>query len=242
MTTSTINMPECWQDVQDVLDAGLDRIILFGPPGTGKTYAGLTLGNTNAGAYRLECTEEMTQADITGCWMPNGKGTWDWHMGKAVRAWDGDGINGGRLVIDEIDKASGDVLSMLLAMTDSPESCEWENPETGRKHRPRAGFSVVMTTNVEDLRELPQALLDRFPVRRRINTPHPEGLLALPEDLRGPAAASADADKDRRFSLRAFQAFDTLRQRMEMERAAKLVFGKHHAAIMDAIRINGVTR
>ena len=236
----TQTMPECWQNVQDVLSAGIDRLILFGPPGTGKTYAGLTLGNIQSGAWRLECTEEMTQADITGAWMPNGKGTWDWHTGKAVKAWAGDGINGGRLVIDEIDKASGDVLAMLLAMTDSPESCEWENPETGTKVRPRKGFSVVMTTNVEDLRELPQALLDRFPIRQRINTPHPNGLLALSADLRGPAAASADADRDRRFSLRAFQSFDTLRRNLGAERAAKLVFGRHAQSILDAIMVNGV--
>lgn len=236
----TQNLPECWQNVHDVLSAGIDRIILFGPPGTGKTYAGLTLGNTNNGAWRLECTEEMTQADITGAWMPNGKGTWDWHVGKAVKAWEGDGIRGGRLVIDEIDKASGDVLAMLLAMTDTPDSCEWEHPETGRKVRPRQGFSVVMTTNVEDLRELPQALLDRFPIRQRINTPHPNGLMRLPSDLRGPAAASADADRDRRFSLRAFQAFDTLRKSVGAERAAKLVFGRHAQSILDAIMVNGV--
>lgn len=238
MDTNT--MPECWRNVHDILDAGVDRLILFGPPGTGKTYAGLTIGNVNAGAFRLECTEEMTQADITGAWMPNGSGTWNWHDGKAVKAWGGDGINGGRLVVDEIDKANGDVLALLLAMTDSPESCEWEHPETGRKVRPHAGFSVIMTTNVEDMRELPTALLDRFPIRQRINTPHPNGLLALPEDLRGPAAASADADRDRRFSLRAFQTFNTLRQRMDSERAAKLVFGKHAPAIMDAIKINAV--
>lgn len=236
----THNLPECWQNVHDVLSAGIDRLILFGPPGTGKTYAGLTLGTINNGAWRLECTEEMTQADITGAWMPNGKGTWDWHVGKAVKAWEGDGIRGGRLVIDEIDKASGDVLAMLLAMTDTPESCEWEHPETGRKIRPRPGFSVVMTTNVEDLRELPQALLDRFPIRQRINTPHPNGLMALASDLRGPAAASADADKDRRFSLRAFQAFDTLRKSVGAERAAKLVFGRHAQSILDAIMVNGV--
>jgi MoxR-like ATPase len=239
MTTNTL--PDCWQDVQDVLDAGIDRLILHGPPGTGKTYAGLTIGNVAAGSFRLECTEEMTQADITGTWMPNGQGTWNWMTGKAVKAWEGDGFTGGRLVVDEIDKASGDVLALLLAMTDSPESCEWENPESGRKVRPRQGFSVVMTTNVEDLRELPQALLDRFPIRRRINTPHPNGLLVLPEDLRGPAAASADADKDRRFSLRAFMAFDTLRKSIGAERASKLVFGKHSASILDAIRVNGVS-
>ena len=30
--TTTTNLPQCWQDVQDILDSGIDRLILFGPP------------------------------------------------------------------------------------------------------------------------------------------------------------------------------------------------------------------
>ena len=46
-------LPQCWQDVTDALAAGIDRLILFGPPGTGKTYAGLTIGGVERGAHRL---------------------------------------------------------------------------------------------------------------------------------------------------------------------------------------------
>ena len=35
-------LPECWQALEDTLNAGIDRVILFGPSGIGKTYAGLT--------------------------------------------------------------------------------------------------------------------------------------------------------------------------------------------------------
>jgi MoxR-like ATPase len=234
-------LPACWQDFTDVLDAGIDRVILYGPPGTGKTYAGLTIGNGVAsGSHRLICTEDMTAADVTGCWMPNAAGTWNWSTGSAIKAWEGDGINGGRLVIDEIDKASGDVLSLLLAMTDTVDSASWDHPETGRKVRPRPGYGVVMTTNVEDMRELPVALRDRFPVAIRVNTPHPGALLGLPVELRGPAAAAADADPSRRFSIRTFQAFASLRERIGDERAAKMVFGRAADGILDAIRINAV--
>jgi len=240
MTDITTQLPQCWQDVNDALSAGIDRIILFGPPGTGKTYAGLTLGNVSRGAFRVVCNEDMTEADITGHYKPAGD-VWNWKDGQVIKAWQGDGLNGGRVVADEIDRASGDVLSVLLAMFDTPDSATWEHPNTGQIVRPLPGFSVVMTTNIEDMRELPQALKDRFPVAIRINEPHPNGLLTLPEDLRAAAAASADADRDRRFSLRAFQAYAKLRQEMERERAAKIIFGQQAQSILDALAINSVS-
>lgn len=238
--STNITTPQCWQDVHDVLEAGVDRLILFGPPGTGKTYAGLTIGNVAAGAYRVACTEDMTEADITGCWMPSANGKWEWSTGKAIRAWEGDGFTGGRLVLDEIDRSNGDIESLLLAMTDTVESAKWEHPESGRTVRPRDGFSVVMTTNLEQMDDLPTALKDRFPVAIRINTPHPAALAGLPADLRAPAAASADADPGRRFSIRTFQTFATLRDKIGVERAAKMLFGSVADDILDALRVDAV--
>ena len=235
------NLPQCWQDVQDTLTAGIDRLILFGPPGTGKTYAGLNLGDVTRGAHRLVCTEDMTSADVTGCWMPSSDNSWKWLDGQAVKAWRGDGINGGRLVIDEIDKASGDVFALLLAVTDSVESACWEHPQSGRTERPLDGFSVVMTTNVEDLRELPAALTDRFPVAIRINEPHPAALDRLSVGLREYARRSADIG-ERRISLRTFYAFDTLRNRIGEERAARIVFGSEAESVLDAIKIDQVSQ
>jgi MoxR-like ATPase len=238
---TTTNLPECWQDVNDILASGINKLILFGPPGTGKTFAGLNMGNVLAGAHRLICNEDMTSADVTGHFKPSGDGTWKWQDGTVIKAWQGDGINGGRVVADEIDRASGDVMSQLLAMFDSEESASWEHPESGRILKPKKGFSVFMTTNIEDMRELPQALKDRFPVAVRINTPHPDALTMLSPDLRGAAAASADADRDRRFSVRAFMAFDTLRKTVSVEKAARLTFGKHYQSVLDAILVNGVS-
>lgn len=239
-TNTTIDMPQCWRDVHDVLDAGADRIILYGPPGTGKTYTGLHLGNVTNGAWRLICTDEMTAADITGHWMPGPNNTWVWHDGAVIKAWEGNGINGGRVVADEVDKANGDVLGLMLAMFDSVESATWQNPDTGRTIRPRPGYSVFMTTNIERMEELPDALKDRFPNAFRINTPHPLALETLSPDLRKAAAQSADADKTRRFSLRTFKEFDARREALGDERAARIYFGRCADDILDAIAINKV--
>lgn len=240
MNTTTTPLPECWQTLQDCLNNGIDRIILFGPSGIGKTYAGLTMGNVNAGAYRLVCTEDMTNMDVTGAFMPDSSGRFSWVSGSALKAWEGNGINGGRLIVDEVDKASGDVFATMLSMLDSPESASWENPETGRVHRPKEGFSAIMTTNIESMDELPTALADRFPVRIRINTPHPNALTTLSPDLHDYAVRMADAGK-RRISLRAFYAFDKLRKSLGADRAARIVFHERAESILDAIAVNGVS-
>jgi hypothetical protein len=234
-----VTLPQCWADVQDVLQSGVKRVLLYGPPGTGKTYAALRL-QVKGLSERLVCTEDLTTGEITGTWMPTGHGRWEWREGPAIRAWKQDG-GGGRLVVDEVDRASGDALSTLLAVTDSPESARWRNPETGEWVRPGPEFSVVMTTNLDRLEYLPDALVDRFPVTIWIDQPHPSALALLSPDLRGPAAAGSLGERGRRVSLRRFYAFDQLRLTLGSQRAAGLVFGAQHAEdVLDALNIASV--
>jgi MoxR-like ATPase len=232
---------QCWSDVADVLEAGVQRILLYGPPGTGKTYAALKLGLTTGISERLVCTEDLTTGEITGTWMPAGAGKWEWREGPAIRAWKANAGRGGRLVVDEVDRASGDALSTLLAITDSVESARWRNPETGQWVKPGPDFSVVMTTNIEDLGDIPLALRDRFPVAIRIDRPHPHAVATLSDDLRGPALNGSLADSERRVSLRSFYAFDQLRSHLGAERAARLLFGANTAAaVLDALSIGSL--
>lgn len=232
---------QCWRDLVDVLDAGVTRVLLYGPPGTGKTYAALHFGVENTVAERLVCTEDLTTGEITGTWMPTGEGRWEWREGPAIRAWHDDGGRGGRLVVDEVDRASGDALSTLLAVTDTSESARWRNPETGSWVSPGPQFSVVMTTNLEDLSAIPEALRDRFAVAIRIDQPHFDAVGLLSEDLRHAALVGSLADSPRRLSLRSFYAFDRLRSHLGPERAAHLVFGVDRAeSVLDALRIRAL--
>ena len=236
-TKTQSNLPNCWKMLEDALLAGIDRVVLYGAPGIGKTYAGLTLGNIEGGAHRLACTDDMTTAEVTGMWTQVKDGTLAWNEGAGILAWRGNGKVGGRLVIDEIDKAGGDVFATLLAITDSPESAKWTNPDTKETVTPLDGFSVVMTTNIEEMEELPMALKDRFPVCIRINEPHPNALERLSVDLREPARRMADAG-DRRISLRSWYAFDKLRSHLGAKRAAEMVFHSRAKSILDALKVN----
>jgi MoxR-like ATPase len=227
----------CWE-IWDVADrAKLDRILLYGPPGTGKTYAALTRGVGPQGVERLVCTEDLTAAEVTGAYLPLGDGRWAWQEGPALRAW----RRGARLVVDEVDRASGDVLSLLLAMTDSDGSAEWHHPATGAVVRPAPGFSVVMTSNMVSLDEIPAALRDRFPVAIRIDRPTREAVQHLAADLRDAALTGSLGDADRRVSLRVFAAFDALRQVSSPQTAAQVLFGTRASDFLDALRISGVT-
>jgi MoxR-like ATPase len=181
----------------------------------------------------------MTNSEVSGSFMPDAKGGFSWISGSALKAWNGDGTLGGRLVVDEIDKAGGDVFATLLNFLDSPESASWEHPETGRIYTPRNGFSAVMTTNIENMAELPVALADRFPVRIRINEPHPNALVKLSDDLRGMAVRMSDAGKQR-ISLRAFYAFDKLRSTLTIEESAEIVFGERASSVLEAMKVDAL--
>ena len=229
----------CWRDVADVLTAGLSRVLLYGPPGTGKTFAALHHG-VQENAERLICTEDLTTGEITGTWMPTGESRFEWREGPAIRAWRGVDGRGGRLVLDEVDRASGDALSTLLAITDSPDSARWRNPETLEWVRPGDEFSVVMTSNIEDLEDIPRALRDRFPVSIRVDRPHPSAVARLSVDLQAPALSGSLGPEHRRVSLRSFYAFDELRRHHGPARAARLVFGAAAESVLDALTIGAL--
>ncbi|MDE3107441.1 MAG: AAA family ATPase [Acidobacteriota bacterium] len=230
---------DCWQDFNDVIRAGIQRVLLYGPPGTGKTFAALHVGDSRA--ERLICTEDLTAGEITGTWMPTREGTFTWREGPAIRAWRGDAGRGSRLVLDEVDRASGDALATLLAVTDSTESARWRNPETLEWVTPGPEFSVVITTNVDSLEEIPTSLLDRFPVRVRVDRPPRDALSRLSEDLREPARRGALGPSSRRVSLRSFYAFDELRSALGVATAARLVFGDSAEGLLDALRVGALS-
>ena len=230
--TQPNTLPECWRAVADLEAAGIDRVLLFGPSGTGKTYYGLTSAPQGRPAYRLICSEEMTTAQIEGAFYPSSEG-FEYREGVAVRAW----REGARLVVDEVARANGDVMSLLLAFTDTTASSSWEHPVTHEIVKPAPGFSVVLTMNGEP-NDLDPALLDRFAARVRIDEVHPHALEQLPDYLRDIARTlGAEAEPDDRASVRAFETVARVAAVHGLDRALEIVVPQHREQILAAAQL-----
>lgn len=203
MTTTKQQVLTDWERAAFALAHG-NRVLLYGLPGTGKTYFGLT-NALKGSAYRLICTEEMTDADLIGCYKQNNQGTWTFAEGVGIKAW----REGARLVVDEINRMNGDVESRMMALIDSTASSSWQHPDTGEVVKPHKNFSVVATMNGEP-EDLAPAILDRLIVRCAVNTPNPAALEALPQYLRNLATKMTAPNTEGRKSLRAFVEFHAM--------------------------------
>ncbi len=210
---------DCWEIAEAVIGVSR-RVLLKGKPGTGKTFAAANLAlEKDQPVFSLTLTEETPMAEIRGHFITKG-GEFVWMDGPAVRAWK----EGGRLVLNEIDHASDDVLTFLYAIMDDPEYAQVSLP-TGEMVSPAAGFHLIATMNGE-LHDLPDALQDRLPVSITIDKMNPEALQALPEDLRDPAMNTTMlSNEERSISVRAWSEFAHLRTKLDQRMAAQAVFG-----------------
>jgi MoxR-like ATPase len=212
---------------------GLDRVLLYGKPGTGKTYFGLNYHLGTSKSYRLICTDEMTDGDMIGKYKQNDNGIWRFEEGVAIKAW----RTGGRLVVDEINRVNGDIEARLMAIIDTVASSSFEHPETGEIIRPAQGFSVVATMNGEP-EDLSPAVLDRLVVRVEIEQPHPDAIAALPAELRDIALEYAMRDDADRYSLRSFFAFaGLLKTSGNLEASAHVCLPRIAKSIVGALAI-----
>ena len=183
--------------------------------------------------YSITLTEESSSAELRGHFIPK-DGSFVWNDGPAIQAW----RTGGRLVINEIDHASGDVLTFLHAIMDDPQIAQLTLPtDPAETVKPAEGFSVVATTNATP-DALPFALRDRFPVAIDVDEVNPKALEQLSEDLRSAVAETVVSDnEERRVSIRAWAEFDKLRDEFDEDIVAGAIFGHKATDVLNALRI-----
>ncbi len=222
----------CWTLATDVLASGF-HVLLHGGIGLGKTTFALQAGLTGSEPLPqgLTLTDGMTLGDMFGrFWLKSG--TSEWIDGPATRALRA----GSRLVLNEVESASGEIMTALHALTDHPTIARVALPN-GEILTPAPGFRVVMTSNFIPAESLPAPLVDRA-ISIEIDSPHPDSVMALPEDLRQAARSSCiQKDAKRRVSMRAWHHFAALRRSIGEEAASQAVFAGRSDDILDAFAI-----
>ena len=171
-----------WDDIYHTIKYAA-RALFYGPPGTGKSRACSIVGMDGRTLERSSITPETCWPEVRGHYGlgPNGM---TWLDGPGIRAW----RKGSRWVVDELDQAGGDTVPGLHMLADDREVARLTLP-TGETVTPDENFQFFATTNADPL-SLPEALRDRFVVKRQVMHSDPVMLDCLPARLRVAAAYS----------------------------------------------------
>lgn len=219
-----------WLLIRNLLGhESVHRFLLYGPPGTGKTTVGCK--TAIKGHYSITVTPDTQVAEIIGHWIPKGDG-FVWHYGVGAMAWK----EGATLVVNEIVEAAGAVLTMFLAIMDDKDIARITLPN-GETITPHADFRIVCTTNGSP-NDLSDALRDRFDVMLKVDTPSPEAIVRLDEDLRDIVVNSYSNPDNISVTYRQLMAFGKLRLVLKEEEAGKIVFGTGWKDIKTAVKLN----
>lgn len=210
------------------------RVILWGPPGTGKTELPWRIAQERGWTHVYQLmTEETPGTEMLGHLIVQGGSTvWcDGTLGRAIRASETGPVV---LVIDEIARASQDAMSACLLALTNPESLRL-TLRSGEVLAPVvANWHVVATSNDEPAM-LPPALADRLHISVMLTHPHP----GLVRSLTTAEARRLACAESREYSVRALLTYDRLRASgMSMEDAAELTWEPEVASsFVDAARV-----
>jgi MoxR-like ATPase len=213
-----------WSDLYFVMRMQPRFLLLYGPAGTFKTTKSATVDLLSRSVEQTEITQETTAAELRGYFL-NGPGGYSWIDGPVTRSW----RTGSRLVVNELIEAGGDTIPFLHKALDGRAIATMTLPN-GEVLKPAESFQCYATMNAPPS-ALPEALNDRFAVKREVLFPDPRFLMSLPLKVRAAASYSIYNKERADLTLRSLttrswvQISEFMHQGHEMRDAIQAIVG-----------------
>lgn len=234
-----------WEDVlPELLKAGVKRIGLTGPAGTGKSTTTMKLAETVAKSvgrpyFRITLTERTTIEEIVGSFQlikEDGCTIQKFVPGPLTIALK----EGGFIQWDEFTHVSGEIESLMYAAWD--DTPQLLLPDGDYIEKAAEGYCCIGTTN-DAPEQMAPPLLDRCEAFLLATTPHPAALAdCLPEEAAVCINMYRGLDNkpwkfSRNASVRMVRAFSRLRKSglLSDELIAKVVFGEAGTEFLSAL-------
>lgn len=168
-----------WHNLLDVIieTKALSRILLFGPPDTGKSTAAVNAAKKlDRPCFRCQCAPQQGIEDLLGNWtLVDGKTVFV--PGPIARAM----TAGGVLLLDEFDRRNKGHDSIYHALLDDPAISSLNLPN-GETIKPAPGFMAIYANNGQRIPAIVQRhsgnMVDLNAVRWLLNQPAPRILMS----------------------------------------------------------------
>jgi MoxR-like ATPase len=227
-TMSKTKLPVLWHEqLPVILTAGITRVLLHGPPDTGKTTtAGKLAEKRGQQVFRLQCSRDQGIEDLLGQFTLS-DGSTKFAPGPIPQAM----ACGGMLICDEFDFRNPAHDSIYHSVLDEREIAEVRLPD-GTTVKPADGFTVVCTTNAAP-NVFSAALLRRWELKLYCAIAHPEALASLPPKqakfLNNLQSGQKVPEFRFELSVSAFKAVARLSAVVPEDHALTMVFGEQAA-------------